>query len=102
MVERNGLLSTGTIVANNVSPIGSIETVEGTPKIKLTQAEVKGCDIALSQYSDLMHPRFYAWYCKAFYAIGRERFHQLAAMARVDGRDKPKYFSALIRNELAK
>lgn len=66
---------------NKLKPTGPIGE-----KVKLTKQEVLGCDIALSQYSDLMEPRFFKWYCKAFYQLGREQFARIAAEARVDGK----------------
>lgn len=82
---------------NQLEPIGPIEK-----NIKLTKDEVLGCDIGLSDYQDLMHPDFYKWYCKVWYDIGRDKFHQLASQARADGKNPPKLFSALLKKELVK
>lgn len=89
-----------------IEPIGErsskpIVPIVKTEKIKLTKQEVLGCDIGLSEYKDVMHPDFYKWYCKAWYVIGRERFHQLAAQARADGKDPARLFSSLIKKELS-
>lgn len=100
----NGVDSHDTL---SIVPIGNklikpIVTIVETEKIKLSKDEVQGCDIGLSQFADLMHPDFYAWYCKAWYKIGRERFAVLASQARADGVDRPRLFSSLIKKELAK
>lgn len=88
----------GPVGINEVNPVGT--TV--TPKVKLTKQEVLGCDIALSQYKDLMQPAFYKWYCKAFYQIGQDRFHILASQARAEGRNGgARLFSSLIKKELS-
>lgn len=87
----------GTIGFNKLNTIGN--QLDDT---KLTKQEVLGCDIGLSDYQDLMHPDFYKWYCKAWYKIGRERFHQLASQARADGKNPAKLFSSLVKKELVK
>ena len=84
---------------NKLKP--TVTTVEGT-KTKLTKQEVMGCDIGLSDYADIMSPKFYAWYCKAWYKLGRGKFDLLASMARADGKDPAKLFSKLIKVELNK
>ncbi len=91
--------SIGTIGFNKLNTTGQLEPI-GNNKVKLSKQEVLGCDIGLSDYQDLMHPRFYKWYCKAWYDIGREKFHQLASQARVDGKDPARLFSSLIKKEL--
>lgn len=88
------------IVTTGINKVNTTVTTVTTEKIKLTKQEVLGCDIALSQYADLMSPNFYAWYCKIFYQIGRERFHILASTARAEGKDKKRYFSSLLKAEL--
>lgn len=89
------------IVTTGINKVNSTVTTVPTDKVKLTKQEVLGCDIALSQYADLMSPQFYAWYCKIFYQIGKERFHILASTARVEGKDKKRYFSSLLKSELS-
>ncbi len=66
----------------------------------LSKDQVLACDIALSDYADLMSEQFKAWYCKVWYKIGRERFGILASQARADGKDPKKLFSYLLRKEL--
>ena len=96
---NNNTQSIGTIGFNKLNQLEPIGTAD---KVKLSKNEVLGCDIGLSDYQDLMHPDFYKWYCKAWYRIGRERFHQLASQARADGKDPAKLFSSLVKKELVK
>lgn len=98
-INQRPIVSTGI---NKVNTIVTTVPIVETKKIKLTKSEVLGCDLALSDYADLMSPEFYAWYCKIFYQIGRERFHILASTARVEGKDKRRYFSSLLKQELAR
>ena len=100
-IKSRQLVPTGTIGEQSSKPIGPIDTIGSSKNIKLSKEEVLGCDVALSQYKDLMHPDFYAWHCKAFYAIGRERYHILASQARADGKDPARLFSHLLRKELS-
>lgn len=97
LLYKKPIVTTGI---NKQKPI--VTTVEPTTDVKLTSDEVRGCDIGLSQYADVMSPDFYAWYCKAWYRIGRERFHALAAQARADGKDPARLFSSLVKRELQK
>ena len=97
-INQRPIVPTGSYGSKPIDPIA---TTVAHKTIKLTKQEVQGCDIALSQYADVMHPDFYAWYCKAFYKIGRDRFHILASQARSDGKVPAKLFSSLIKKELA-
>ena len=100
-IDSDATLSIVPIGKNNNNQLLTI--VSDKTDVKLTKEEVQGCDIALSQYTDLMHPDFYAWYCKAFYKIGRERFHVLASQARADGKNGgARLFSSLVKKEMAK
>jgi len=47
--------------------------------------------------SDLVNPQFRAWYCKRFYALGKDEVLKRASIARADGKDKRKYFSVLLK-----
>jgi hypothetical protein len=47
-----------------------------------------------------MSKEFYAWYCKAFYKLGRERFARIASEARADGQNPKRLFSFKIKQEL--
>ena len=84
---------------NNLTPTVQLPTVE---KTKLTKQEVLGCDVALSDYQDLMSPRFKNWYCKVFYILGRELFAAIAAEARADGKDPAKLFSIKLKQAIIK
>lgn len=69
---------------------------------QLSVEENNVCDVALSQFKDIMSPKFYAWYCKAWYKIGENKFRELASLARTDGKHPAKLFSKLIKQELNK
>ena len=49
---------------------------------------------------DLTNPRFKAWYCKMFYALGRTRVLELASVARADGKQPSKLFSLLLKRAI--
>lgn len=57
-------------------------------------------DVLYRDLRDLTNESFRSWYMKAFYKLGRDRVLRLASIARSDGRDKPKYFSKLIKDAL--
>jgi hypothetical protein len=92
--NKHNTIPTGPIGEQSSKPTGP------TGKERLTKQEVLGCDIALSDYSDLMSKEFYAWYCKAFYKLGRERFARIASEARADGQNPKRLFSFKIKQEL--
>ncbi len=93
-----------------IEPIGikNLKPIEQLPiEGKLSEQQVKSCDIALSDYIDLISPAWKAWHCKVWYSIGRERYAILAAQARADGAarvggDPAKLMSYLLRKELKK
>lgn len=80
-------------------PIVTTETiVRGKAKDQVGHA----CDIALEDFSDVICNDFRAWYCKAFYKIGNEKFRILASQARADGNGGgAKLFSYLLKKELS-
>lgn len=41
-----------------------------------------------------------AWYRSVIRRVGAEKFCRLASIARVDGIDKPRYFSWLLKREM--
>jgi hypothetical protein len=57
-------------------------------------------DKLVADCSDIINPSFKEWYCKAFYKLGADKAYQLAKQAR-SGNSPAKYFSFLIRHELA-
>jgi hypothetical protein len=56
-------------------------------------------DHLFSQLGDLVNSQFKAWYCKRFYAIGKDRVLVLASQARADGKNPPRLFSMLLKKE---
>lgn len=91
--------------SKQLEPIGerssktNCNQLEGS-KVKLSKQEVLGCDIALSEYQDLIPTDFYKWHCKVFYKLGRERYARLASQARADGKNPARLFSFLLNKEL--
>lgn len=80
-----------------------LSTATGLTKLNSTvqlQLNAKEQDILFSDLSDLTNVIFKAWYCQAFGKLGREKVLRLASEARSDGRNKPRYFSYLIKQEL--
>lgn len=72
-------------------------TVKTTvPNTKLSKQQVLVCDLALSDYEDLINPKFKEWYCKMFYQRGEQVFRRFAAEAR-EGRNPMKLFSWKLR-----
>jgi hypothetical protein len=54
-------------------------------------------DRLFDMLSDLVSDTWKPWYCHHFHRLGRERTLVLAAQARVDGFDKRKLFSHLLK-----
>jgi len=78
-----------------------ISTIITQRQLKTDVKTVNNCnnpiDELIAELSDLVNPEFKAWYCKTFYKLGREHVMVLASKARVDGYDKRKYFSKLLK-----
>ncbi len=51
------------------------------------------------QAKGLVNDKFKAWYCSAFFKLGREKVNVLASQARADGKDPVKLFSHLLQKE---
>jgi len=79
-------------------------------KTKKTQLTTDNCrasadevDYVIEQISDLITMEsLKPWYCKAVYALGRERVLRMASTARSDGKVPAKFFSFMINRELKK
>lgn len=56
-------------------------------------------DALLGTYGDVTSPEFRAWYCKAIYRLGCQKFSDLAEQAR-KGKAPARYFSALLKAQL--
>lgn len=100
-IQRSRQLPNAPIGDKNLTPIAQLP-IGGD---QLTKDQVLACDMALSDYSDLISPAWKAWHCKAWYTIGRERYAVLASQARSDGAAKiggnpAKLMSYLLRKEL--
>lgn len=58
----------------------------------------KQIDLLLLDKRHLLSPEFNAWYCKWIKSYGVEAFHRLASRAEQEGKNKPRYFSWLLKN----
>lgn len=56
-------------------------------------------DALLGAYGDVTSPEFRAWYCKAIYRLGCQKFSDLAEQAR-RGKQPARYFSSLLKAQL--
>lgn len=58
-------------------------------------------DLVIVEAGDVANadPNYYKWYCLKAYQIGRERFLQLASIARNDGYDPKRLFTYLLNKE---
>lgn len=53
----------------------------------------------LEDNNDVINTTFNGWYAKVIHKIGRQRFCQLASIARQDGKNPSRYFSYLLKQE---
>ena len=58
-------------------------------------------DLLLLDKQHLICKEFKAWYCKWIKSNGTQAFVRLAAQADQEGKNKPKYFSWLLKNHVA-
>lgn len=54
-------------------------------------------DLLLQDYSDLIEPRYTAWFAKHFYTLGFDKIHRAASEARSDGKNPQRLFVHLIK-----
>lgn len=57
-------------------------------------------DAVLADFGGLINDEFKAWYAKAAYAVGVEKFAQLASQAK-EGHHPTRLFSWLLKQEMA-
>jgi len=90
-------LSTGV---NFVNPTDrQLTTERSATSVKSAWPSTKVDDL-FECLMDLVNPQYKAWYCKRFYALGRDRVLELAALARGDGKDPKKLFSYLLKADV--
>lgn len=94
MQNLKELLSTDISCNNRTKPTVTIDT----PTTNNVHRNDWEADNLFAQLSDLVNERFRAWYISNFYRLGRDRVLQLASIARADGRNKPAYFSRLLKD----
>lgn len=88
--------STSKILQKQKSePIATEDT-----KLKPIAIDDRYIDLLISENNDILCLDFKAWYCKCIKLIGADKFVQLASQARSEGKDKPKYFSWLLKREI--
>ena len=85
-------------VSRQLIPTGINSVYSTDTTVKDRGGEKKfDADHLFEMLPDLVNPTFKAWYCKMFYALGKDRVLQLASLARQDGKDNRKYFSHLLK-----
>lgn len=57
-------------------------------------------DILFGELHDLVSDEFRAWYIKCFYKLGRQKTLELASQALVEGKNKKRLFSYLLKKEI--
>lgn len=77
--------------------VNKFTTTDTTVKDGVGQGRKFDADHLFDMLPDLVNSSFKAWYCKMFYALGKDRVLQLASLARQDGKDHRKYFSHLLK-----
>lgn len=81
-----------TLVTQLLLPI---DRREGT----VDNSKVYDEDILFSELNELVSDEFRAWYIKCFYTLGRTKTLEIASQAMLDGKDKKKLFSYLLKKE---
>lgn len=90
-----------TISTKQLVPIVPIE-VKPTDTIGTTGTGTKynnsyECDELYEQLPDLVNRQYRGWFCKQFYRLGKDKVLKLAAVARTDGLNAPRYFAKLLK-----
>jgi hypothetical protein len=67
---------------------------------KLNDIKLYDNDYLFVELNDLVNEQYRAWYMSAFYKLGKDLVLKLASIARADGKNQPRYFSYLIKQEL--
>lgn len=84
-------------VSRQLIPTGNNKVISTDTTVKDRGGKKWDADHLFDMLPDLVNPTFKAWYCKMFYALGKDRVLQLASLARQDGKDNRKYFSHLLK-----
>jgi len=84
-------------VSRQLIPTGINNVYSTDTTVKERGGKRWDADHLFEMLPDLVNPTFKAWYCKMFYALGKDRVLQLASLARQDGKDNRKYFSHLLK-----
>lgn len=80
-------------VASIIRPIANAKA-EVKPTIAIDDKEI---DYNLEQYQHLIDPKWKAWHAKWIKTHSMPEWIKLAKIAEQDGRDKPKYFTFLLK-----
>lgn len=57
-------------------------------------------DSIYAEIPDLVNDRFRAWYCDAFYKLGKNRVLGIIKEAKQEGKNPARYFSYLLKEAL--
>jgi len=69
----------------------------GAKELNTIAIDDREIDLLLLDKQHLICKDFKAWYCKWIKSNGTQAFMRLASQAEQEGRDKPKYFSYLLK-----
>ena len=97
MEELSTVMQQRSSVSRQLIPTGNNKVISTDTTVKDRGDKRWDADHLFEMLPDLVNPTFKAWYCKMFYALGKDRVLQLASLARQDGKDARKYFSHLLR-----
>lgn len=85
--------------SNSKSKVNTTVKQPTTGLNKLEGRKYHDIDLLYNELSDLVNDKFKAWYCSAFFKLGREKVLNLASVAKADGKDPVKLFSHLLQKE---
>lgn len=83
----------GEILARTETTAIAIESKE----LNTIAIEDREIDLLLLDKADLICNEYRAWYCKWIKQHGVDKFLQLASRAEQEGKNKPRYFSWLLK-----
>lgn len=86
-----------TIAEVRPKTIESIETI--VDRKRKPETSNKEIDLALIEYSHLIHPDWKAWHAGCIKKRGIAYWIKLAKVAEQEGKDKPRYFTWLLSKD---
>lgn len=101
ILEKKQLISQSTGTSTNSLFINStgIKTtdISISPVDDKTTYKKYDPDFLFEALDDLVNETFRGWYCKRFYALGKDKVLYLASRARADGKNPRTYFAKLLK-----